>query len=94
MSVGSPKSGDLRVLTLNLWGLGGTWPERRAVLVDGLRELQPDLIAFQEAIKTDERDTAAELVDTEFHLTHQTTGLLNDGNCAVIASRWPPTTRA
>jgi endonuclease/exonuclease/phosphatase family metal-dependent hydrolase len=69
--------------------MGGTWAARRRVLIDGLRELEPDLIAFQEAHKRDGYDTVAELVDPEFHVAHQQTGLLGDGNCAAIASRWP-----
>jgi endonuclease/exonuclease/phosphatase family metal-dependent hydrolase len=80
----------VRVLTLNHWGMGGDWPARRAVLIDGLRELSPDLIAFQETVKTDEHDTAAELVGGDYHVVHQTVGLLGDGNCAAVASRWPP----
>ena len=79
----------LRVLTLNHWGMGGDWASRRPVLIDGLRKLAPDLIAFQEAFKTDEHDTAFDLVGPGFHVHHQTTGLLGDGNCAAIASRWP-----
>jgi endonuclease/exonuclease/phosphatase family metal-dependent hydrolase len=80
----------LRVLTLNHWGMGGAWTDRRPVLIDGLRELAPDLIAFQEAVKTDDHDTAADLVGPTFHVYHQTTGRLpGDGNCAAIASRWP-----
>ena len=78
----------LRVLTLNHWGMGGAWDRRRPVLVAGLRKLDPDLIAFQETVKTDAHDTAAELVASDFHIYHQTTGLLDDGNCAAIASRW------
>jgi endonuclease/exonuclease/phosphatase family metal-dependent hydrolase len=79
----------IRVLTLNLWGRGGDWPRRRAALRDGLRELRPDLIAFQEAFKTAEHDTVAEILDADYHVHHQTTGLLGDGNCAAIACRWP-----
>jgi endonuclease/exonuclease/phosphatase family metal-dependent hydrolase len=79
----------LRVLTLNLWGIGGDWTRRRPVLVDGLRQLAPDLIAFQEAVTTEEHDTAVELVGSKYHVHHQTTGLIGDGNCAAIASRWP-----
>jgi endonuclease/exonuclease/phosphatase family metal-dependent hydrolase len=79
----------VRVLTLNLWGLGGTWADRRAVLVAGLRALQPDVVAFQEAFRTAERDTVAELVGPEYQVVHQSVGLLDDGNCAAIASRWP-----
>ena len=79
----------MRVLTLNLWAMGGDWSKRRTVLADGLRELQPELVAFQEAFKTPERDTVAEIVSADYHVYHQTTGLLGDGNCAAIASRWP-----
>jgi len=69
--------------------MGGDWAARRAVLIEGLRELDPDLIAFQETVKTDEHDTAAELAGSGYHVVHQTIGLLGDGNCAAIASRWP-----
>ena len=79
----------LRVLTLNHWGMGGDWARRRPVLVDGLRKLAPDLIAFQEVVNTDEHDTAVELVGPDYHVYHQATGLLGDGNGAAIASRWP-----
>jgi endonuclease/exonuclease/phosphatase family metal-dependent hydrolase len=78
------------VLTLNHWGMGGAWPARRSVLMDGIRTLDPDLIAFQETVETDEHHTAAELVSGEYHVVHQTLNLLGDGNCAAIASRWPP----
>ena len=82
----------MRVATLNLWSVGGVWDGRRAVLSEGFRELQPDLIAFQEAYKTDRRDTVAEILGPEYHVVHQTGGLLGDGNCAAIASRWPVAT--
>ena len=79
----------MRVLTLNLWGMGGDWEARRAVLAAGLRELRPDVVAFQEAVKTDSVDAVGEIVAPEFRVAHQTRGLLGDGNCAAIASRWP-----
>jgi endonuclease/exonuclease/phosphatase family metal-dependent hydrolase len=69
--------------------MGGDWGGRRAVLTRGLRELAPDLIAFQEVFKDDAHDTATELVGSDLHVAHQTTGLLGDGNGAAIASRWP-----
>jgi endonuclease/exonuclease/phosphatase family metal-dependent hydrolase len=40
-------AGGVRVATLNLWGLGGDWPARRAVIADGLRALRPDLVACE-----------------------------------------------
>ena len=85
-----PAGGRLRVLTLNHWGVGGDWPRRREVIRGGLRDLRPDLIAFQEAFKDGERDSVAELTGSDYHVFHQETGLLGDGNCAAIASRWPP----
>ena len=45
-----PQLGRLRVLTMNLWQRYGAWTERRAVLIDGLRALTPDLVAFQEVM--------------------------------------------
>jgi endonuclease/exonuclease/phosphatase family metal-dependent hydrolase len=80
---------SLRVATLNLWSVGGVWNGRREVLAAGFRELSPDLVAFQEAYKTGERDTVREILAAEFHVHHQTTGLIGDGNCAAVASRWP-----
>jgi hypothetical protein len=47
-----PRPGEVRVATLNLWGQGGVWTERRSVLKDGFRALEPSLVAFQEAIKS------------------------------------------
>jgi endonuclease/exonuclease/phosphatase family metal-dependent hydrolase len=78
----------VRVLTMNLWALGGDWPRRRAVLVDGLRRLRPDLVAFQEAIRTDRYDQAAELLGNGYRLVHQS-AREPDGQGITIASRWP-----
>jgi endonuclease/exonuclease/phosphatase family metal-dependent hydrolase len=66
----------MRVLTLNLWGRRGDWDARRLVLVEALRELRPDLVAFQEAVVTEEYDQAADLLGAEFHLAHQRERLL------------------
>jgi hypothetical protein len=78
----------MRVLTLNLWGVRGAWPDRRRVLVDGLRELRPDLVAFVEAIQTDEYDQVVDLLGDGYHVAHQAERE-EDGQGASIASRWP-----
>lgn len=52
----------VRVFTLNLWGRHGAWDGRRRVLADGLRELSPDVIAFQEAMVGDGYDRVADLL--------------------------------
>ena len=55
-------SGVVRVATLNLWGRHGAWDERRSVLVDGLRKLRPDVVAFQEAVLANGYDQVADLL--------------------------------
>lgn len=81
-------AGELRVATLNLWGLSGEWDRRRAVLADGLRELAPDLVAFQEVVLTDAYDQAHELLGDEYRYTQQGSRE-SDGRGIAIASRWP-----
>ncbi len=81
----------MRVLTLNLWGRHGDWDARRPVLVEGIRELRPDLVAFQEAITGEGYDQVVDdVLGSEYRVLHQTVGLVGDGNHgASIASRWP-----
>jgi endonuclease/exonuclease/phosphatase family metal-dependent hydrolase len=78
----------MRVLTLNLWGRRGAWDDRRSVLIDGLRDLGPDLVAFQEAIVDDDYDQVTDLLGPDFHTAHQVDREA-DGQGASIASRWP-----
>jgi endonuclease/exonuclease/phosphatase family metal-dependent hydrolase len=78
----------MRVATLNLWGIRGDWEARRAILIDGFRDLQPDLVAFIEAIKTDEYDQVVDLLGSEYQIAHQN-DREPDGQGASIASRWP-----
>jgi endonuclease/exonuclease/phosphatase family metal-dependent hydrolase len=80
-------SGVVRVATLNVWGHHGAWNERRSVLVDGLRELRPDIIAFQEAVVTDGYDQVSDLLGASYHLAHEA-GREADGTGLSIASRW------
>jgi endonuclease/exonuclease/phosphatase family metal-dependent hydrolase len=77
----------VRVVMQNLWGIRGDWESRREVIAAGLRNLEPDLVAFVEAIKTDEYDQAADLLGPEYHLFHAATRHDN-GDGAVIGSRW------
>jgi len=83
--------GGVRVATLNLWGRSGEWADRRSVLIDGFRELRPDLVALQEPIKTDDYDQVVDLLGSGFHVVHHNEGLAGDGDHhgASIASRWP-----
>jgi endonuclease/exonuclease/phosphatase family metal-dependent hydrolase len=83
-----PHPGDLRVVTLNLWGCRGAWDDRRSVLINGLRALRPDLVAFQEAIKSEEYDQVIDVLGPGFHVAHQRDREA-DGQGISIASRWP-----
>jgi endonuclease/exonuclease/phosphatase family metal-dependent hydrolase len=78
----------LRVLTHNLWGCRGEWDARREVLISGLRELRPDLIAFQEAVVTPAYDQVRDLLGADLHVVHQQRHE-PDGQGISIASRWP-----
>jgi hypothetical protein len=46
------RPGELRILTLNLWGRNGAWTDRRSVLIERFHALQPNLVALQEVIRT------------------------------------------
>jgi endonuclease/exonuclease/phosphatase family metal-dependent hydrolase len=85
----------VRVATLNLWGRRGEWEERRRMLAEGFRELEPDLVAFQEAVVSDGYDQVIDILGPAYHLAHQTDrelgrgGDIEDGQGISIASRWP-----
>lgn len=80
--------GALRVLTLNLWQRYGAWADRRSVLINGLRALQPDIVAFQESIKNDDYDQVSDLLGSTFHIVHQKKRE-PQGMGISIGSRWP-----
>src|SRR5215212_12095389 len=88
-------SGQVRVATLNLWGRRGEWEERRRMLAEGFHELEPDLVAFQEAVVGDDYDQVIDILGPTYHLAHQTDrelgrgGDIEDGQGISIASRWP-----
>lgn len=82
------RRGALRVLTLNLWQRYGAWADRRSVLINGLRALQPDIAAFQESIKNDEYDQISDLLGSTFQIAHQK-NRDPQGMGISIASRWP-----
>ena len=84
-----------RVVTQNLWGRRGDWPARRSVLVEGLGELRPDLVALPESIVTEEYDQVVDVLGPEFHVAHQQAREPGDssdvepGQGHSLASRWP-----
>jgi endonuclease/exonuclease/phosphatase family metal-dependent hydrolase len=79
----------LRVATLNVWRRHGDWPARRAMIAEGLAALAPDILAFQETVKTDEYDQVRDLLGPDLRASHQAVRE-PDGSGISIASRWPP----
>jgi endonuclease/exonuclease/phosphatase family metal-dependent hydrolase len=82
-------------VTQNLWGRRGDWPARRDVLIRGLRDLQPDLVALPESVVYDDYDQVQEVLGTDFHLAHSQSREPGDGDDVEpgqghsLASRWP-----
>lgn len=79
---------SLRVVTLNLWGRRGAWPERRDVLASGLAKLAPDLVTFQEEIADGAYDQTQDLLGPDIEIVRQR-AREPDGQGISIASRWP-----
>jgi endonuclease/exonuclease/phosphatase family metal-dependent hydrolase len=79
----------VRIVTLNIWGPGANWDARRPVLVEGFRDLRPDLVALQETVVHNGKDQARELFGAEFTIVHQRNRQSRDGMGVSIASRWP-----
>jgi endonuclease/exonuclease/phosphatase family metal-dependent hydrolase len=85
----------LRVLTINMQNDEGD-PRRLALLNQGLRELAPDLVAFQEVIRTPQRDQLDALLEgTGLTGTHQADVMSHQPPWAdryggnALATRWP-----
>ena len=48
---GRAPAGDFTAATLNIWHDQGDWPARRAVILDTLRVLSPDVLFLQEVLE-------------------------------------------
>jgi endonuclease/exonuclease/phosphatase family metal-dependent hydrolase len=86
---------QIRVLTLNVWNKEGA-AERTRLINQELKRIQPDLISFQEVIRSSEEDQLADLVDgLDFTTTHQADmqsykpPFFDRFGGAAIATRWP-----
>jgi endonuclease/exonuclease/phosphatase family metal-dependent hydrolase len=78
----------MRVLTINAFSRHRDWEVRRGLLAECLRQLEPDVVAFQEVFTDDDGDEVRELVGSAYHVFHQR-GRDANGGGASIASRWP-----
>jgi len=89
----------LKVLTLNLWHDAGPWAERAKRIREWIDRLDPDLVAFQEALEGEGVDQATELMAGRgYHLDFAVaTPRWLDRDVAfgnAVASRWPIADRA
>jgi endonuclease/exonuclease/phosphatase family metal-dependent hydrolase len=73
---------------MNVWALSGDWDARRRVLASGLAVLEPDVVALQETILTDDVDQVADILGDGYHVVHQGARAA-DGMGISTASRWP-----
>jgi endonuclease/exonuclease/phosphatase family metal-dependent hydrolase len=81
--------GALRLYTHNIYARRADWPARRAVLVEGIRHLAPDVVLFQEEVLTNDYDQTADILGTGWHLAHSAGRSEKECSGIAIASRWP-----
>ena len=56
----------IRVMTLNIWNSQGPYDKRMPLIIEGLQEIQPDIIGLQEVLdKSDTNPNQAELIAKE-----------------------------
>lgn len=84
----------LSVLTLNLWHNSGPYAARRERIREWIRRLDPDLIAFQEALRGEGFDQVSDLLDgSSYHTDFEpAVPFWGDERLAfgnAVASRWP-----
>lgn len=87
------KDRPLRVLTMNIWAFAEPYDARQKLLREGIQQLDPDLMSFQEAGNDGQRHQVRDLLDgLGYYVLHQfdlspERPRRTDGVC--IASRWP-----
>jgi endonuclease/exonuclease/phosphatase family metal-dependent hydrolase len=76
------------VLTCNIYNTEGNWKLREPVLREGLRELDADIMGFQETVLREDWDQVRAIAPGDFHIVHSKQRQ-PDGFGVSIASRWP-----
>src|SRR5689334_3736119 len=85
----------LRVMTLNIWNILTDWPDRRAEIVAWVDRLDPDVVALQEVIESNDGQNQArwiaEEAATNYQVAYAGEKLWGDvglfGNA--LLTRWP-----
>jgi hypothetical protein len=63
--------GDMRLVTLNTWGMRATGTVGWTGSAPAFRALQADVVTFQETILTERVDQAFEMLGAGYHLAQQ-----------------------
>jgi endonuclease/exonuclease/phosphatase family metal-dependent hydrolase len=79
----------VRLYTHNIYARRADWPARRAVLVEGIRRLAPDIVLFQEEVVVGDYDQTADILGSGWHIAHSRGRSEREGSGIAIASRWP-----
>jgi endonuclease/exonuclease/phosphatase family metal-dependent hydrolase len=79
----------IRVYTHNIYARRAGWDGRRRVLIDGIADMQPDIVLFQEEVFTAEYDQTADLVPDGWHVVHSVRRSEQESSGISLASRWP-----
>jgi endonuclease/exonuclease/phosphatase family metal-dependent hydrolase len=100
-AAGAARADTLTVVTLNLWHDQQDWPRRRALILEELRVLRPDVICLQEVLQHETlRNQAHDLAETlgyqvTFASVDPDTGVKRYGNAIlarhpVLETAWKP----
>ena len=75
--------------THNIYARRAGWSSRRQVLIDGLARIAPDIVLFQEEVRTAEYDQTMDVLGGEWNIAHSRARSVDEGSGISVASRWP-----
>src|SRR4051794_34833743 len=80
----------VRIATLNMFGLGESWPARRELVTGRFADFSPDLAALQEVVTNDSVNQAHEVLGDSYEFVHHAEREAG-GQATSLASRRPIT---
>ena len=91
---GQPVSTTITVMTWNLWGRLGPWPDRQAAISSTLRSVRPDVVLLQETWVERDGEAQTEVLagGLGYHEVHGGETFLFSDDWSVafgVLSRWP-----
>lgn len=82
---------SMRVMTWNLWWHFGPWEERQPLIVDVIRDADPDVVCLQEVWSDEDDDQLDHLADALEMYAARTDPVFYDGQSFgnAVMSKWP-----